>query len=54
MPKIDLRQALAEAEERQGDLCRSCNAPAEEGWEPHCASCGSYWRDADEGLYQDD
>lgn len=53
MPKFDLRQALAEKEERDGDFCQ-CGAPAEEGWEPHCWACGTYWKDVDEGLFDGD
>lgn len=53
MPKVSLREAILEKEDRAGDLCRSCSAPAEEGWEPYCTHCGSYWRDVEEGLFDD-
>lgn len=52
MPKVDLRKAELEAEERAGDLCQ-CGRAAEEAWEPHCMLCGSYWRDVDQGLFND-
>jgi hypothetical protein len=51
MPKVDLREAMAENEEREGDLCRTCSAAAEEPWEPYCASCATYWKEVDEGLF---
>lgn len=50
MPKVNLREAQLENEERAGDLCQ-CGAAAEEGWEPHCMLCGSYWKEVSEGLF---
>lgn len=52
MPKVNLRKAELEADERAGDLCQ-CGRAAEEGWEPYCMHCGSYWRDVEEGLVGD-
>ena len=54
MPRMDVRAAMEEYEEAKGDLCRSCSAPAEEAWEPYCMHCGSYWRDVDEGVFDED
>ena len=53
MPRVSVRNALAEKEERDGDICRTCRAPAEEGFEPHCRSCSLYWRDCAEGVFDD-
>ncbi|WP_425099149.1 hypothetical protein [Tropicibacter sp. S64] len=53
MPRVDLRSAIAEKEERDGDICRSCSASADPEWEPYCFQCGSYWRDVDDGLFAD-
>lgn len=52
MPKVNLRDAELEAHERAGDLCQ-CGAAAEEGWEPNCRYCGSYWRDVEQGLFDE-
>lgn len=53
MPKVDLRKALAEKDERDGDLCRSCEAPADDQWAPYCSSCGSYWREVEQGIFEE-
>ena len=51
MPKYNLRDALLENEERQGDTCATCSAPAVEGFEPHCIACAEYWADVGRGLF---
>lgn len=52
MPKINLKTALAEKAEADGDFCQ-CGAPADDDWAPHCRLCGSYWADVDAGLFSD-
>ena len=53
MPRISIQDALAEKEDDDGILCKTCKAPAEEG-SPYCWMCASYWEDCDNGLWQDD
>jgi hypothetical protein len=53
MGKVDLRKAEMEREEDDAIMCRTCNAPAEDEWEPHCRSCGMYWQDCANGLWQE-
>ena len=51
MPKIDVREALLENEERITDTCATCSAPAVEGTEPYCIACSEYWADVERGLF---
>ena len=53
MPRINLQSALAEKEERDGDLCKTCTAVPDEEWEPYCIHCGMYWKEVDEGLWDE-
>lgn len=53
MAKIVLREADIERQDDDETFCRSCNSPAEEGFEPFCFICGSYWKDCADGLWQD-
>lgn len=54
MPRINLQDATAEAEERAGDLCVSCSAAAVDEWEPHCMHCGMYWKDVRDGMFDEE
>lgn len=53
MAKINISEALLEKEERDGDQCRSCSAPADDAYEPYCMHCGMYWEEVDSGLFED-
>ena len=46
------REAALENEERKADTCSTCNAPADEDYEPFCRHCGSYWQDVRGGLFE--
>ena len=54
MPKFDLREADLERQDDDGILCRTCTAPADPEYEPHCMPCGLYWADCADGLWDDD
>jgi hypothetical protein len=54
MPKISLSDALLEKEESDSVTCKTCSAPATEEFAPHCMSCGLYWQDCDNGLWDDE
>ena len=49
MPRMRVPDALLEAEDQQIE-CRSCSSVSEEGSQ-YCRSCGSYWKDVSEGLF---
>lgn len=51
VPKINISDALLEKEEHDSVTCKSCTAPAVEGYEPYCMSCGMYWQDCANGLW---
>lgn len=53
MGKINIRQAEIEREDDATIMCRTCNSPAEDEWEPYCMSCGMYWQDCINGLWDD-
>ncbi|MBM1816249.1 hypothetical protein [Pseudosulfitobacter pseudonitzschiae] len=46
----EIAAALLEAEDRAGDFCQ-CGAPSDDNWHPNCHICGSYWKDVEEGLF---
>jgi hypothetical protein len=52
MPKVSLSEALAEKEEDDAITCKTCNAPADDEYAPYCMSCGIYWKDCGNGLYE--
>lgn len=43
--------ALEELKEDNAVFCKTCSAPAENGYEPYCRSCALYWQDCDNGLF---
>lgn len=53
MLNVPMREVQLEMDERAGDICKSCGAPAEEGYEPYCMICASYWEDDDAGLFEE-
>lgn len=54
--KVDLHEARAEAIETRLWQCRSCDTMIEDRMDdaPYCRSCGAYWRDVDNGLFDDE
>lgn len=53
MPKVSLREASIENEDRIADMCASCKAPADDHHAPYCRDCGDYWNDVANGLFDD-
>jgi hypothetical protein len=53
MGKVNIREAELEREDDDAIMCRTCNSPAEDEFEPYCMSCGMYWRDCINGLWDD-
>ena len=52
MARLTVMAAQAEADEERSWWCRDCGRPAEDGKE-HCMTCGSYWADVSNGLFED-
>lgn len=52
MPRIPITDAADLMEDHSGTFCESCGASAEEG-SRYCHTCGSYWKDVDDGLFSD-
>lgn len=53
MPKIKLGSALLEKEEADSVTCKTCAAPADDEHDPYCMSCAIYWKDVENGLFDD-
>lgn len=56
MKKISVREAAQMRDEEDSWRCPSCTTLVEPGseFEPYCPSCGSYWRDVEDGMFGDD
>ena len=52
MPQMTISDALLEKADHEAVFCTSCQSVADEGSQ-YCSSCGAYWKDVDEGLWDD-
>jgi hypothetical protein len=52
MSKLSIQSAAQQVEDERWK-CESCEAPADERYEPYCMACGMYWHDVANGLFDE-